>query len=102
MPQTHTTNNFNFYVKTKYKVMRDKALTIEGADIIKTKRQEQGSNQNWTIKADPDGTNNITITLNPTTNCSVNSAICSYGENPKMLSNTITRIISYVAGELRS
>ena len=104
-PSSHNGDSFTFSlnfsenVRAGYRRVRDNIFTIDSdkATIQNAVRQARGSNQNWTITVKPKGTDNITITLPETTNCQDPEAVCSYGDNPKMLNNTTTLTIPYQA-----
>ena len=85
MPATHNGAAFTFdlsfseNVKVGYARIRDHAFTVSGAStIVSAVRKTQGSNQNWTITVQPDGSGQISITLPETTGCDDTGAICTY------------------------
>ena len=70
--------SFSENVKAGYERIRDDAFNVDGGEIIKAKRQTQGSNQSWTITVKPDGNGAISITLPATADCDATGAICTY------------------------
>ena len=68
---------FSENIKAGFRRIRDKAFTVTGGDVEKAQRKTQGSNQNWTITVEPDGTTDVTITLPETTDCDDDGAICT-------------------------
>ena len=69
--------------------VRDNVLTLTNGDITKVRRTDRESttpNTRWELTVQPTGAGAVTIALSPTTDCSVDSAVCtSWG---KMLSNS--------------
>ena len=70
--------SFSENVKAGYQRIRDDAFSITGGTIDQAQRVTQGSNQNWTITVQPDGSGAISITLPATTDCDATGAICTY------------------------
>ena len=70
-----------------YKIMRDLAFTVTGGEVIKARRLEKGKNVRWEIHVTPDGNGPATIVLPVTTDCTVESAICTNDRRP--LSNRV-------------
>ena len=68
---------FSENINAGYRRIRDKAFTVTGGDITKAQRKTQGSNQNWKITVEPDGSGDVTLTLPETTDCDDAGAICT-------------------------
>ena len=68
-----------------YETLRDDAFEVTNGDVAKARRQETDKNQKWTIFVTPDGDDDVTVTLPPTTSCSASGAICT--DDDRMLSN---------------
>ncbi len=72
-----------------YVNVRDHVLTVTGGDVTSASRTEvDGSKSNirWTITLQPDGNDDVTVTLGPTTgDCTEQSAVCT--ASGKKLSN---------------
>ena len=71
--------------------VRDDALSVTEGDVTSVRRTDPDSdtpNHRWEITVEPDGNNDVTVVLPPTTNCRVDSAVCTAGGN--MLSNRVT------------
>ena len=81
---------FSENVRAGYARIRDHAFTIDEGDIEKAQRKVQGSNRTWTIEVEPDGNEDIVITLPSTTNCSSQRGICTYDDRMLSHSTTIT------------
>ena len=69
-----------------YKTLRDHAFDVAGGEVRGAKRQQQGSNQRWTITVKPSGNGDVTISLPQTTDCEASGAICTGDGRP--LSNS--------------
>ena len=89
MPAEHDSSQFTFdlhfseNVKTGFAKIRDRAFTLDEADIVEASRknpQASDKNKSWTITVKPDGNDAISITLPETTNCSSNRGICTHDE----------------------
>ena len=69
--------------------LRDNVLTVTNGSVTHVRRTDpQGSapNSRWEITAAPTGDAAVTVSLSPTTDCTLDSAVCtSYG---KKLSNS--------------
>ena len=59
-----------------YKTFKYEALSVQGASIGRVWRRVSGSHQFWGAKVTPDGYGDINITINGTTNCSDEHAVC--------------------------
>ena len=46
-----------------YETLGDDAFDVTGGEVTTAKRKTQGENQNWTIHVEPDGTDDVSITL---------------------------------------
>ena len=84
MPSEHDGSEFTFELhfsenpEAGYARLRDHAFTLSGnANVNQAQRKTQGSNQSWTIRVDPKGNDQVTITLPATTNCNNSGAICT-------------------------
>ena len=89
VPAEHDGTKFTFdlhfseNVKTGYVKVRDRAFTLDEADIIKAKRKNPkaaNKNQSWTITVKPEGNERIRITLPAAVSCSDNKSICTFDE----------------------
>ena len=89
----NTTFTFELYFSVEptleFVKVRDDVLTITNGDVIAVRRtspQSSRPNSRWEITVQPSGDNAVTIALSPTTDCTVDSAVCTrYG---KRLSNS--------------
>ena len=84
VPASHTGAEFTFGLsfsedlELSYKTLRDEAFAVTGGAVRKAKRQQQGSNQAWTITVEPDSASaKVTVTLPETTDCDATGAICT-------------------------
>ena len=75
----------------EFEKVRDDVLTVTKGDVISVRRtnpQSDTPNIRWEITVQPDDDNHMTVVLPPTTDCSVDSAVCTSGGT--MLSNRST------------
>ena len=75
-----------------YKTLRDDAFDVSGGEVRKARRQQQGSNQSWTIHVEPSGHGpvTVTVTLPETTDCGARGAICTDDDRPLSHSSSAT------------
>ena len=99
MPTEHDGSSFSFElhfsdnVEAGFKKIRDRAFTLDEADITHAKRknpQSADKNKSWTITVEPDGNDTISITLPATTSCSSNRGICTADERKLSHSTSAT------------
>ena len=83
---------FSENVKAGYERISKHAFAIDGGNITMAQRQQQGSNQNWTITVKPLGNGTISITLPETIDCDATGAICTFDK--RTLSNSTSVTIS--------
>ena len=93
-PQAHNgSDSFTFAVgfseefELSYKTLRDHAFTVEGGTVTRARRARQGSNIEWEIHVQPDGSGDMTIVLPLATDCDAEGAICT--EDGRLLSNRL-------------
>ena len=65
------TDSFN------YTTVRDHAFTVTEGSVSNVRRLEAGKNVKWEITVTPDSDADVTITVNATTDCSAEGAICT-------------------------
>ena len=99
VPDEHDGDNaFKFEIRFSeepnlgFAAVRDHVLDITNGEVSAVKRATTGSNQHWKITLEPDGDEDVTVTLPPTTDCSAQGAVCT--EKGKMLSNAASRTIA--------
>ena len=97
VPASHSGANSTFTFQLYFSVepslefekVRDDVLTLTNVEVTAVRRTDPESanrNSRWEITVQPSGDNAVTIALSPTTDCAVDSAVCtSYG---KRLSNS--------------
>ena len=99
MPSEHDGSSFTFElefsenVEAGFRKIRDRAFTLDEADITLAKRknpQSADKNKAWTITVEPDGNDTISLTLPATTNCSSNRGICTADERKLSHSTSAT------------
>ncbi len=111
MPASHTGADFTFGLvlsedigNLSFRTLRDDAFDVTGGSVRNAKRQEQGSNQRWTITVRPSSASDtVNITLPETTDCNATGAICTDDDRP--LSHSLSATVldaassSSVAGD---
>ena len=60
-----------------YTTVRDHAFTVTDGSVSNLRRLEAGKNVKWEITVTPDSDADVTITVNATTYCSAEGAICT-------------------------
>ena len=99
MPSEHDGSEFTFElhfsenVKTGFAKMRDRAFTLDEADIVTAKRknpQSADKNKSWTITVKPDGNDRISITLPAAASCTDNKSICTHDDRKLSHSTSAT------------
>ena len=81
--------SFNQDVATKYLVMQNDAMTVTNGAITGAERVN-GARDFWKITIEPVDGRDVTVELPVTTDCSATGAVCTGGDNPQPLSNSIT------------
>ena len=81
--------SFNQDVGTKYLIMQNDAMTVTNGHITRAERID-GARDFWRITVQPDSGEDVTVHLPATTDCSATGAVCTRGDNPQPLSNSIT------------
>ena len=99
MPSEHDGSEFTFElhfsenVNTGYAKVRDRAFTLDEADIVRAQRknpQSADKNKAWTIRVKPDGNERITITLPAAVSCTDNKSICTHDDRKLSQSTSAT------------
>ena len=97
VPASHgglnTTFTFQLYFSVEPELgfvnVRDNVLTLTNGNVTKVRRinpQSSTPSSRWEITVQPDGNSDVTVALNPTTDCTLDSAVCT--TLGKMLSNS--------------
>ena len=79
---------FSVEPSLKFEKVRDDVLTVTNGDVTAVRRTDPESdtpNSRWEITVEPDDDDEVTVALPPTTDCAVDSAVCTTGGT--MLSN---------------
>ena len=79
-------------VATGYKVLRDTAIQVENGSVRESKRVD-GRSDLWRVTVEPEGNEDMVITLTAPANCQDPAAVCTKGE--KQLSNQPVARVSY-------
>ena len=97
VPASHdgvnTTFTFQLYFSVEptlsFEKVRDDVLTLTNGEVTAVRRtnpQSANPNSRWEITVQPSGSNALTVALNPTPDCGLDSAVCT--SSGKMLSNS--------------
>ena len=78
--------HFSEEPELSYVNVRDDVLTVTGGTVTGARRTTSGSDIRWEITLEPDGNDDVTVVLPPTTDCEEARAVCASGG--KMLSNS--------------
>ncbi len=104
MPAEHdgeTSFSFNVAFTTEvaigYASMRDDAFTVTEGDVTHARRID-GRSDRWEITVEPDGNEDIAITLAANRACTTTGAICSKGDDPVQMSNSPSATVAGPTG----
>ena len=81
--------NFNQDVATRRLVMQEDVMTVTGGEITGAQRVD-GAKSLWRITTQPVDGRDVTVELPVTTDCSATGAVCTGGDSPQPLSNSVT------------
>ena len=74
-----------------WQALRGEILQASGGTVLNASRVDRGSNLAWTVTVEPDGTEDVTVTLPATTtDCEESSAICTEDDRPLSAATTAT------------
>ena len=82
--------SFNQDVATQYLVMQNDAMTVTNGAITRAERIS-GSRDLWCITVQPDSGADVTVHLPATEDCADTGAVCTRGNQPQALSNSVTQ-----------
>ena len=82
--------SFNQDVSTQHLVMQNDALTVTNGEITRAERIS-GSRDFWRITVQPDSGTDVTVHLPATEDCADTGAVCTGGNQPQALSNSVTQ-----------
>ena len=86
---------FNQKVTTKYRVMEDDVFEITNGEVSDARRVDRRRDL-WKITIEPDGDDDVVVTLPATTDCSATGAVCSetsQGKPSQPLSRSVTATV---------
>ena len=81
--------SFNQDVATQRLVMQEDAMTVTNGEVTGAQRVD-GAKSLWRITVQPVDGRDVTVELPVTTDCSATGAVCTGGDDPQPLSNSIT------------
>ena len=88
LPDAHGGDAFTFELAfseafpLSYLTLLDAAFTVTGGAVTRAARVTSGDNSRWTVTVEPDGTGDVTVTLQATTDCEAADAICTEDDRP--------------------
>ena len=88
---------FTTEVAIGYASMRDDAFTVTEGDVTQARRID-GRSDRWEITVEPDGNEDIAITLAANRACTTTGAICSKGDDPVQMSNSPSATVAGPTG----
>ena len=99
IPESHDGSNaFTFELRfseniegLSYTTLQEHAFTVTGGSVSNVRRLEPGKNVRWEITVQPSSEAEVTITLNATTDCTVEGAICT--SDSRMLSGGLELVV---------
>ena len=65
-------------------------IAVTGGAVTRAARVAAGENRRWTVTVEPDGTDDVTLTLPATTDCEAADAICTEDDRPLSAAATAT------------
>ena len=83
--------HFNRGLPLNYTTLRDHAFAVDGGEVTRARRLEEGSNTGWEIHVQPGSDRSVTVVLPISTDCAVVSAICA--EDGQALSNRLEVVV---------
>ena len=100
MPEAHDGESaFRFHVAfsenigISYRSLREDAFAVTGGRVTRGRRVDDRRDL-FEMTVEPDGGDNVTITLPASRECGVSGAICTKGENRRQLTNTPTATVA--------
>ena len=81
--------SFNQDVATQRLVMQEDAMTVTNGEVTGAQRVD-GAKSLWRITVQPVDGRDVTVELPVTTDCSATGAVCTGGDSPQPLSNSVT------------
>ena len=73
-----------------WQTLRGESLQASGGRVRNANRADRGSNLAWTITVEPDGTEDVSVTLPATADCTATGAICTGDKRPLSAAVTAT------------
>ena len=88
---------FTAEVAIGYASMRDDAFTVTEGDVTQARRVD-GRSDRWEITVEPNGNEDIAITLRANRACTTTGAVCSKGDDPVQMSNSPSATVAGPTG----
>ena len=91
LPETHGGEGRTFTFRVAFskdtQTLRSASFTVDGGEVTGVRRVN-GHLDRWKITAEPDSNEAVTITLPGNRACGTTGAVCTYGNNPRTLTNS--------------
>ena len=91
LPETHGGEGRTFTFRVAFskdtQTLRSASFTVDGGEVTGVRRVN-GYLDRWKITAEPDSNEAVTITLPGNRACGTTGAVCTYGNNPRTLTNS--------------
>ena len=89
MPREHDgSSTFTFEVhfseapKLSYRTVRDHLFAVGGGNITRARRVTKGSNLAFEVTVEPDGLDDVTLSVAPTSDCAASASVCTRDGRP--------------------
>ena len=79
---------FSEEVGISYTTLRDESFTVSEGDVTKARRVDS-RNDLWEVTVEPDSRETVTITLRGNRECGTPGAVCTRGDDPRPLGNSL-------------
>ena len=89
MPPEHDgSSTFTFEIhfseapKLSYRTVRNQLFTVDGGNITRARRVTKGSNLAFEVTVEPDGLDDVALSVAPTSDCAASAAVCTRDGRP--------------------
>ena len=74
--------HFSEAPKLSYRTVRDQLFTIGAGNVTRARRVTKGSNLAFEVTVEPDGVDDVTLSVAPTSDCAASGAVCTRDGRP--------------------
>ena len=68
--------------KLSYRTVRDQLFTVGGGNVTRARRVTKGSNLAFEVTVEPDGFDDVSLTVAPTSDCAASAGVCTHDGRP--------------------